>query len=248
MKSFLKRSIATLAILAIGAGAASAADLKGVPSADDLVTVAPEGKPINWNTIYAGIQGHYDWDNHDLTASSTGGPVFAELNGFGGHGLGYGAIVGGDLARGNFLFGAACEYDDSDSEAKFNIGGHGGLTATASRGTGWDCFGRFGYLWGTGKRALLYGFAGYGQQDQTYAISAGLDRAAVDKSTNGFVYGIGAEYAFNNFASIDFRLKRFDGDSITVYSDQCITLRDNPDYTTAVFGLKIKVGPGALGY
>ena len=54
----MKRLLFTLAAMAMAA-TAQAADLGGLPSANDVLAAPAAGRPINWNAVWIGIQGGY---------------------------------------------------------------------------------------------------------------------------------------------------------------------------------------------
>lgn len=137
----------------------------------------------------------------------------AFLDGVNSHGLFGGGTIGGDIQRGNLLFGVFGDYNFSSAEAEagyaydFGLFGKGDGSASIEDGDSWVVAARAGYLFGSEKRALLYVLGGYGQQDVTYTVG----KDSKDVTFSGFVAGAGGEYALTQNVFIGIEWQHFFG-------------------------------------
>jgi opacity protein-like surface antigen len=273
------KNISTILAAAVAAltltGGAYAADL-GRSTKDASVTgTMVDSRPINWSGIYVGGFVGYGNSNHDVSAqkyecveatsgenrectgvnplgaytASEGESAF--IDGLNSHGAFAGARVGADFQVNHWLVGAFGDY--TFSQAEFNVGAgpaSTGFRGSIEDGNSWVLGVRGGYLFGEEKRALLYGLAGFGQQDVSYHGSFDGESGSKDVTFSGWVLGAGGEYAINNLISIGIEYQHFFGGSENLLDERgtknyCAGVIDDKMQSDKVMGrINFKVGPG----
>jgi len=179
----------------------------------------------------------------------------AFIDGLDAHGGFVGGRVGADWAiRGSrFVVGVLGDYNFTNADMKFGAGS-GALAGSIDEGNSWMLGGRLGYTLGEERRTLIYGLAGYGQQDVSYNISAGgTSLFNKDVTFNGWTAGAGMEYALNQAISVGIEYQHFFGGKKDLFNDLgtgCdeTVVTDKVDTDRVMGRINFKVGPGLFGY
>lgn len=227
MKTFI-----ALLFLAMGCGAASAADIRS--STKDVTQDAARGETVTWTGAYIG--GQIGWTNasHGISLEGPSGTLL-DLAGIAGSGVIGGGRAGFDLARGRFLVGAFAEYNLSLAESKLDA--FGGTLLSIEKGDEWTIGGRAGIL--IDPRTLVYGMAGYTQTSYDFkALGGGI---SVDYS--GITAGAGVEFALANgvFMGIE-GSHTFYGDETVLPLGGGFSVQDALDETRVMGTVKLKLG------
>lgn len=243
----MRKTIFAAVALMMSVGAAAATDLKGSSTYN-----ADSPKSYNWTGVYVGGDLGYGLANHNLDLSASQGTNTADLfiDGFGSHGLFGGGTVGIDVAKGPFLFGVFGEYTVSDVKTEAGLSYNStSFNASIKEGNSWYGAARVGYLFGDDKRALFYGFAGYGQTDVSYHVD-GL--GSKDLTFSGIVVGAGSEYALTSWATVGVKYEHFFGSKETIASgtigNAAYSLTDDHDTDKVMMELKLKLTGSVFGY
>jgi outer membrane immunogenic protein len=186
----------------------------------------------------------------------------AFIDGINSHGVFGGGTIGGDLQRGNYVFGVFADYNFSSAKAKAGIvegvcPNCGTAAASIEDGDNWLIAARAGYLFGDEKRALLYALAGYGQQDVSYHASVnepGSDPFHKNLTFSGFVVGAGAEYALTQNIFLGLEYQHFFGSDGTIFDSGFLgreadrnRLTDDMSSDKVMAKLKVKFSGDLLG-
>jgi opacity protein-like surface antigen len=176
------------------------------------------------------------------------------IDGLNSSGVFGGGTIGADVQRGNVVVGVFADYNVSDARTEIGFNDVG--LNVIEDGDSWVVAGRIGVLFGEEKRALLYGLAGYGQQDISYAF-LGDNGFRKDVSHSGLVLGAGGEYALtqNVFIGIEYqhffgseeKIASFDnlrGDDVLNAGDTRTVIKDELDTDKVMGKLKVKFGGG----
>lgn len=205
MKS-LVRSITAASVLALGIGAAQAADLTYEPAP----VAAPE--VFNWTGFYIGVHGGVGTGSFDstLTGHNPNGPESQDFltldeNGSGGFG---GAQIGYNWQfNPNWVAGVEADIAASGIESKLDIGvpAIGGAGAELKTSIDWfgTIRGRIGYAW---DNLLIYGTAGAAYGEVETSLNASLGGPSFNYSHSdwqwGWTAGAGVEYAITKNISL----------------------------------------------
>ncbi len=141
------------------------------------VYVATPAAVADWSGFYAGL--HLGRTN-DVGVSAGGTSVDFE------DGTAYGIQLGYLAQRNSFVYGGELSYTKFDG-AELDIGG--GAFAEAENAI--DLKARLGYATGS---MLFYGVAGYGKAD--------FSAPGIDASPDGFIWGLGADWAVSDRWSV----------------------------------------------
>jgi opacity protein-like surface antigen len=173
----------------------------------------------------------------------------AFIDGLNSSGVFGGVTAGADVQRGNIVFGVFGDYNlgSGSHDVGVDFTDKFALTAkTIEDGDSWILAARVGVLFGEEKRALLYGLAGYGQQDFTYNGFGGSQ----DVTHSGWVVGAGAEYALTQNVFLGMEYQHFFGGEETIASfspenpvagESKVSLKDEVDTDKVMAKLKIKL-------
>lgn len=183
MKKFLLSSVA--AIVLVGAGAASAADL---PSRKGPV-MAPVYAPVfTWTGFYVGANAGYAWGQIDSTNLGVVGG-FKDPDGFVG-----GGQIGYNYQVGQWVFGAEADFQGADLKATATAPALG-LTASNELNYFGTVRARVGYAFDRFLPYVTGGFA-YGNVKNKFTAPGFVFKD--DNMQYGWTLGGGLEYAFTN--------------------------------------------------
>jgi len=194
----MRTIVTALLILAAGAGATSAADLRPVP-----VRAPPQVQAgYNWTGFYLGVNVGGGWSNANSEFSTAGFPSFASVDN---HMTGViaGGQAGYNWQSGAWVFGVEADFQYSGMKGGISApcppGICAGLAASFDHDMPWfgTARGRFGYA---SAGWLIYATGGYAYtrlESNAFASAGGL---AVDiqrdESRHGWTAGGGIEVAF----------------------------------------------------
>jgi outer membrane immunogenic protein len=155
-------------------------------------SAAPAGADA-WNGFYVGAHTGYGMGDVDQPYGNVGGPfTFTDQTAPDVDGWVYGLQGGVNWsAGGGWVFGGELQGTWGDREGDDN--GTGGDVNGVDIKSEWSIRARGGYL--MSPNFLLYGTVGYVSMDVD--ATAPID-GAVNESINGWTYGIGGEWAFND--------------------------------------------------
>jgi len=185
----------------------SAAD---APPARGYYAPPPPPPPFySWTGLYVGVHGGGGWA--DLGVGDTG-------SGFIG-----GGQVGYNYQVNQWVIGLEAEV--SGAGIKNNLASFGPITASFNWNSLATLSSRFGYAF---DNWLVYGKAGAAWADVSANVSAfGMQMVSAGGTANGWVAGVGAEYAFQNnwSAKIEYNAFGFGSDSATFISGNDVTVQ-----------------------
>lgn len=174
-----------------------------------------------------------------------------DVNGIGGSGWVGGGKIGADYAVNRMLFGVFADYNIASTAATagYAINDTGIASASIREGNSWLVGGRAGVLLGSDKSALIYGLAGYGQQDVTYAAAYGTETWSKDITFSGWTLGAGAELMITKWASIGLEWQHafLDTETLVDVNGLKIETDRETDKIMAVLRVKAMHGSG-LGF
>lgn len=241
MKKFF---LSTAALLLLGAGSVSAADMAARPYTKAPVAPAPV---YNWTGFYIGghIGGAWrDRDNNNLFGLTGGND--------GGHFLG-GVQVGADyqFAGSNFVIGVEGQYSWLDNNNNngyiFPAGPAAGFVYYNNHRAIGSVTGRLGYAWGP---ALLYVKGGYAYADTRHELYfGGVPFVGVYDSAHrdGWTVGGGLEYMFSSNWSLkgEYMYYQFDRFQFTTPAVLAPFGDWRNDIHSVKIGLNFRFGPTA---
>jgi outer membrane immunogenic protein len=206
MKKFL---LGTVALVALGAAPAVAADLAARPYAK-APAYAPVAPIYNWTGFYIGghIGGAFAGDN------SIGTGVTASNNGkfLGGVQAGYDWQFAPSWVLG--IEGQYSWLSGTNQSVAFTVPGTAGTYVYSDNQRGLaSVTGRLGYTWGP---ALLYVKGGYAYADYTSSLTLGGAGVSVSSSKDGYTVGGGLEYLFAQNWSGKIEYQYYDFGNVTL--------------------------------
>lgn len=157
-----------------------------------MVAAAMPAAADTWNGAYVGVHTGAGFGDVDQPYGNVGGPyIYNDQDAPDVDGWIYGLQGGFNWSSGSWVFGGELQGTWGDREG--DDGGTGGDVNGVDINSEWSLRGRAGYLFT--PQFLLYGTAGYVTMDvDATAPSDG----AVNESIEGWTYGIGGEWAFND--------------------------------------------------
>jgi outer membrane immunogenic protein len=226
MNRWLK-GVAVVALTAVGAVAAQAADLPTRKEAPAPIFVPP---PFTWTGFYVGVNAGGIWPSgsrsatiFDPHAGTDGGFINAGFpGGLGSQSAGFlgGGQAGYNWQTGAFVLGVETDFDGSTLSKKFNnVGspfaaatGLGGdfLTVNGKNSLTWlgTTRGRLGFVVTPDNRLMIYATGGvaYGGGNSQFSVFDATHGAIFSSNPSssrvGWVIGGGAEYAITNNITI----------------------------------------------
>ena len=190
MRMFLRNAVAAVAAVVMVGAAAQAADLGGAPVIYPQETYAP--RLFNWTGFYVGANLGGAWGNTTLSEDITGASWDMGRSGVAG-----GFQAGYNYQFSNIVLGAEWNIDWTS----MGVSGPGILVNSAtlqgSANTNWvtTLAGRVGYA---ADNWLFYGKGGWAWVNNSATITnlANGNSISVSQSNNGWLAGVGLEYAF----------------------------------------------------
>lgn len=206
--------IATLGLVAFGATAATAADLRAAPAyRAGPAAVAPY---YNWSGFYIGAHIGGAWADKDWV--DVGPPAF-NLGGHSADGILGGGQIGFNWQTGAWVFGIEAQYSWADLD-----GDHVNTLVALRLRTDVESVGtvaaRIGYAW---ANWMLYAKGGWAWAHDKYAAfdtGTGLLFASASDTRSGWMLGLGLEYGFtpNWSMKIEYNYMDFGSDRIDASS------------------------------
>ena len=187
LKKFLISTAAAAAVIALGATAASAADLPAPIYTKAPPMVAPV---FDWTGFYIGVNIGYGFGSASATAGGVTGSE--DLNGV----LG-GGQIGYNWQQGPWVFGVELDGQGTDQHANFSATA-GAVTVTESDNLPWfvTARGRIGYAFA--PMWMIYATGGAAVADFRSTLSAtGLGSTTWEVTRAGWTAGAGIEGAIN---------------------------------------------------
>jgi outer membrane immunogenic protein len=167
-----------------------------------------QGESVNWSGPYAGLTfglNSSDVDVTDLDGISGGSFVFGDISGA--DGADVGGLLGYNLQRGTIVYGVELSLANGGSSGNTVVD-----TVRLDETLEWEAnstialSARLGFTRG---RALFFSSIGYSRVDATYGyLNKNDDGSVIEQDSrfnttfDGFVIGLGAEYAVNTKTSI----------------------------------------------
>jgi len=185
--------VASVAVFALGVGAASAADL-GRPAAAPVYAKAPPlDVPFSWTGFYVG--GHVGWAGID-DSQALSSPTFALTVPNSPSGLIGGGHAGYNWQINQWVLGVETDFDGTSINSTYGIGAPF-VDTTGTERLDWQgsLRGRAGVAF---DKALFYGTGGwaYGHFTDSYDTAGPTFHQSVSSNRDGWTVGAGIEYAF----------------------------------------------------
>ena len=239
-------TIGALALAAVLAGPAAAADAYSSGGLKDGGGIVGGPAPYSWSGFYIGGQIGGAFVNHDVSYASGG--FNADFNGVSAQGFMGGGIIGADTQIGNAIVaGVFGRIDFSTAETTLSIASR---EAKDTLNFMWTVGGRAGVLVGPSKSTLIYGLIGYSQAELEFNGGTLVTRGGIaydwKRTPGGITAGGGIETALggNFFAKLEYDWTGLD--SVSQPDIKGLSIASDIQRVTAGVTYKIPVGQALL--